>query len=76
VYNKIVNQPLLEGGYRVVFKLLDKGLFEYFGPTGLGISSFQLGRFFASLQTGRVYDYAFFMLVVFYAYLALINLFD
>lgn len=58
MYNRIVNQPLLEGAYRVVFGLIDKGLLEFLGPTGLGVVSFRSGAFLTSLQTGRAYDYA------------------
>lgn len=58
VYNRLINQPFLEGGYRFVFSLMDKGLFEMFGPTGLGQASFRAGNLFTALQTGRVYDYA------------------
>lgn len=58
VYNRLVNQPFLEGGYRVVFSLLDKGLLEVFGPTGLGLTSFKVSNIFSSFQSGRVYDYA------------------
>jgi len=58
VYNRLVNQPLLEVSYRVVFGLLDKGIFEVLGPTGLGTASTRAGSALASAQTGRVYDYA------------------
>lgn len=75
VYNRLINQPLLEGAYRVVFVLLDKGLLEYFGPTGLSTSSFRLGNIVTAFQTGRVYDYAWVMVVFLYFYLLIINLF-
>jgi NADH:ubiquinone oxidoreductase subunit 5 (subunit L)/multisubunit Na+/H+ antiporter MnhA subunit len=58
VYNRMINQPLLECGYRVVFALLDKGLLEAIGPTGLGKLSFQAGTFVTAVQSGRAYDYA------------------
>lgn len=74
VYNRLINQPLLEGSYRVVFALLDKGLFETFGPTGLGFSSFRLSNFFTQFQTGRVYDYAWFMVLFIYIYILITNL--
>lgn len=75
VYNRVINQPFLEGGYRVVFASLDKGLLEAFGPTGLGVSSFQLSNIFASLQTGRVYDYAWVMIFFVYVYCLAITIF-
>lgn len=58
MYNRLVNQPLLEGAYNVVFSLIDKGLLEVAGPTGADIVSVRVGNFFTSAQTGRVYDYA------------------
>lgn len=67
VYNRLVNQPLLEGGYRVVFGLLDKGLFEAFGPTGLSAISTRAGSTLNATQTGRVYDYAWLMILFVYA---------
>jgi proton-translocating NADH-quinone oxidoreductase chain L len=75
VYNRLVNQPLLEGGYRVVFKLLDKGILEIFGPTGLGFASFRLSNLFASMQSGRVYDYAWVMVFFVYLYLIVSSVF-
>jgi NADH:ubiquinone oxidoreductase subunit 5 (subunit L)/multisubunit Na+/H+ antiporter MnhA subunit len=58
VYNRCINQPLLFGAYRVVFALIDKGLLEIAGPTGMGAASFHVGRTVTTAQTGRVYDYA------------------
>jgi proton-translocating NADH-quinone oxidoreductase chain L len=75
VYNRLVNQPLLEGAYRVVFTLLDKGLIEYVGPTGFGALFFRAGGGIVAFQTGRVYDYAWVMVVFLYLYLLISNLF-
>jgi NADH:ubiquinone oxidoreductase subunit 5 (subunit L)/multisubunit Na+/H+ antiporter MnhA subunit len=74
VYNRLINQPLLEGSYRVVFKLMDKGLLEFFGPTGLGILSFRLSSLTAKAQTGFVYDYAWLMIFFTYIYMLVTNL--
>jgi len=35
VYNYFINKPLLVGSYNVPFSLIDKGLLEIAGPTGL-----------------------------------------
>jgi hypothetical protein len=53
----------MEGAYNITFSLIDKGLLEVAGPTGLGRQTIVLGRLLAAVQTGRVYDYAGFMLV-------------
>jgi len=62
VYNQFINRPLMEGAYNITFSLIDKGALEFFGPTGLGRSTVLSGRTLSSAQTGRVYDYAGFML--------------
>jgi hypothetical protein len=53
----------MEGAYNITFSLIDKGLLEFAGPTGLGRQTIVFGRLLASAQTGRVYDYAGFMLI-------------
>jgi proton-translocating NADH-quinone oxidoreductase chain L len=63
VYNQFINKPLMEGAYNITFSLIDKGLLEFAGPTGLGRQTIVFGRLLASAQTGRVYDYAGFMLI-------------
>jgi NADH-quinone oxidoreductase subunit L len=75
VYNRLINQPILECGYRVVFALMDKGLLEAIGPTGLGVMSFKAGAFITALQSGRVYDYAWVMVCFVYFYTIIENVF-
>jgi hypothetical protein len=58
----------------VVFGLIDKGLLEFFGPTGLGVMSFRSGAFLTSLQTGRAYDYAWLMVGALYFYNIVANI--
>ena len=62
IYNKYVNQPLLTFGYNVLFKLVDKGVVEIFGPYGI----YKLVNLFSKLnkylQTGRVYNYVAYIL--------------
>lgn len=53
----------MEGAYNITFSLVDKGLLEVAGPTGLGRQTVLAGRVLAAAQTGRVYDYAGFMLI-------------
>jgi len=63
----------MEGAYNITFTLIDRGFLESAGPTGLGRQTILLGRLLASTQTGRVYDYAGFMLVALSLTLLLIN---
>lgn len=63
VYNDFVAYPLLNFGYEVSYKTLDKGIIEVLGPYGI-INSFQrLTKSISSLQTGYIHQYAFFMIV-------------
>lgn len=69
MYNRLINQPLLELSYQVVFGLVDKGAAEVFGPTGLSAVAAKVGGSLNSMQTGRVYDYALLMVVGVYGLL-------
>lgn len=71
VYNQFINIPLMHGAYNVTFALIDKGLLEAVGPTGAGRQAIGVGRLLVSAQTGRVYDYASFMLAALYLALLL-----
>jgi hypothetical protein len=73
-YNQMLNRPLMEGAYNITFSLLDKGVLEVAGPTGLGRLTILLGRLLTAVQTGRVYDYAGFMLVCLCVALFAINI--
>lgn len=68
VYNRLFNQPILEWAYNTVFGLIDKGLLETAGPTGLGNLSTRIGAEVAAVQTGRVFEYAWVMLGTLYIY--------
>jgi proton-translocating NADH-quinone oxidoreductase chain L len=68
IYNRLINVPLLFVAYNHVFKSLDKGLFEVIGPTGAGKILSRAGYFVIRFQTGRVYDYAWFMFLIMFLY--------
>ena len=69
----MLNYPLVEGAYNITFSLVDKGLLEVAGPTGLGRSSFLLGRTLTKTQTGRVYDYGFSIVLGLYVFARLLG---
>jgi proton-translocating NADH-quinone oxidoreductase chain L len=75
VYNRLINQPLLKGAYNITFSLIDKGILEIAGPTGLGYLTLKAGKALTKFQTGRVYDYAAFMVVALYLALMASSLF-
>ena len=62
MYNRLINQPGLKGAYNITFSLIDKGALEIIGPTGGGNLAYRLGTLLSRFQTGRVYDYAAFLL--------------
>jgi NADH:ubiquinone oxidoreductase subunit 5 (subunit L)/multisubunit Na+/H+ antiporter MnhA subunit len=70
VYNSINNRVLV-WYYRCTFLFLDKGLFEYVGPRGAS-ALFFLSSLIRRVQTGRVYDYAGFMLTFCYTFLVFV----
>jgi NADH:ubiquinone oxidoreductase subunit 5 (subunit L)/multisubunit Na+/H+ antiporter MnhA subunit len=58
VYNHFVNTPLLKTAYLSIFKALDKGLIESWGPTGASRLIYQLSALLTKTQTGYVQDYS------------------
>lgn len=62
VYNKLIVYPLLDFGYFVSFKSLDKGFIELFGPIGLPSVVKKLSLILISIQTGQLTHYVFFMI--------------
>jgi NADH-ubiquinone oxidoreductase chain 5 len=59
VYNEYVVQKLLDFGYNVSFKTLDRGLIEVIGPYGIANTINAFVKRFTNLQSGYVYHYAF-----------------
>lgn len=59
IYNEyLVNYFINIFSYYITFKLLDKGIIEFFGPTGITKFFNNNIIFFLKLQTGFVYHYA------------------
>ncbi len=63
VYNAWIGVPSLIFGYQVSFRSLDKGLFEWVGPSGFIRTVPQITRQFSQLQSGYLYHYAFVILI-------------
>lgn len=76
VYNDFVGTPLLNFGYNVTYKTLDKGIIEIVGPYGIINTVRRLSQLFSSLQTGYIHHYAFFMIVGVILIISLISLID
>ena len=54
---------LLKIGYNTTYKLMDKGLIEVFGPSGLTKSALNLSKQISLLQSGKINQYAFLMFI-------------
>lgn len=63
VYNEFLISEIMRFGYRVSYKLIDKGLIESFGPSGAVRVFVFFSLKVSSLQTGLIYQYVFFMFV-------------
>jgi proton-translocating NADH-quinone oxidoreductase chain L len=61
VYNELINRPLLQFAYQTVFRSLDKGVLELFGPYGLSYVLFSGASKMKNMQSGYIYHYAYFM---------------
>ena len=61
LYNKLIVYPLLNFGYKVSFKNLDRGFIELIGPYGLSKLIPKWSIMLVSLQTGQIIHYIFFM---------------
>ena len=61
VYNEIINRPVLKIAYSTLFRLLDKGILELFGPYGISSNLFSSANKMKRLQIGEVYYYAYLM---------------
>ena len=73
VYNFYIVRVVLTFGYHTTFKLLDRGIVELVGPTGLVRTFGTLADKIKNLQTGYVFNYIFFMIVSVIVYLYFLN---
>ena len=63
LYNRFIAYPLLNFGYLVSFKNLDRGFIEIVGPYGLVKLIPRWSRVLVGLQTGQIIHYIFFMVL-------------
>jgi proton-translocating NADH-quinone oxidoreductase chain L len=76
VYNDYISQPLLNFGYQVSFKTLDKGAFEILGPSGISNTFINVARYFSKLQSGMIYHYAVVMLLGLTVFISVTSLWE
>jgi len=63
IYNHFIVKKILFISYFITFKMLDRGLFEIVGPTGLVRIVNNLSRGISNFQSGYLYHYAFIMIL-------------
>ncbi|KAK1928417.1 NADH dehydrogenase subunit 5 (mitochondrion) [Phytophthora citrophthora] len=63
IYYEFINQYILQIGYNVTYKMIDKGLIEICGPYGLTTIFAFLSQRIILLQTGYIYHYSLLMLI-------------
>nr|AFZ64060.1 NADH dehydrogenase subunit 5 [Phalansterium sp. PJK-2012] len=61
IYNNYIVQHILKFGYKVTFKILDRGFIEYIGPYGLVNIIKTISIKMSTIQSGYIYHYAFIM---------------
>jgi proton-translocating NADH-quinone oxidoreductase chain L len=76
VYNDFLSQKLLDFGYLVSFKRLDKGCLEIIGPYGISLLFSKVTRNISRLQSGMIYHYAVMMLVGLILFITTVGLWD
>ena len=63
VYNEFISQFFFKFGYSVTYKIIDRGVFEVFGPKGLVSLVSLKSRYLSNLQTRYIYHYIFLVLI-------------
>ena len=63
VYNEYVGQFFFKFGYNISYKIIDRGIFEIFGPMGLSRSILNKSILISKLQTGYLYHITLIMLI-------------
>ena len=59
IYNKFITLPLLKTCFSVFFKIIDKGIIELLGPTGLSSRLYIFSKNIKQLQTGFIFTYIY-----------------
>jgi proton-translocating NADH-quinone oxidoreductase chain L len=73
IYNFFINKSVLNLSYEIFFKIIDKGLLEFFGPQGLSIFIIKLSKYVEFLHIGNLYNM---LTYFFYGVLTFVLLFD
>ena len=71
IYNKFIVSFFFSTAYKNVFRDLDRGAFEYFGPFGGLFTIAMIAKLFSRIQSGGLAHYGFFLI---FGFIILINL--
>lgn len=71
IYYEFINQNILQISYNISYKLIDKGIIEFFGPTGLLYIFSNWSKKIITIQTGYIFHYS---LLIFLSLIFLINI--
>jgi len=63
VYNEWVGQFFFRFGYSVSYKIIDRGIFEMLGPSGMSMAISKTSSNLNKLETGYLYHYTFLILI-------------
>ncbi len=76
IYYEFINQNILQASYNSTYKLIDKGIIEFFGPYGLLQLFSNWSKKITFLQTGYIYHYSLliFLSLLFFISILLISL--
>ena len=69
VYNEYITQTFFDIGYKVSYKITDRGIVEILGPMGLVTLVTYPSKTTTQLQTGVIYQYSFVILTSLTAFL-------
>jgi NADH:ubiquinone oxidoreductase subunit 5 (subunit L)/multisubunit Na+/H+ antiporter MnhA subunit len=65
IYNSLIGKSVLKIAYSIIFKVIDKGFLEQFGPKGIVSLIFRISFFTKSLQSGIIYHYSCLIIIFF-----------
>jgi NADH-ubiquinone oxidoreductase chain 5 len=71
LYNEIFGQFFFKFGYSLSYKVIDRGVFEILGPTGLSKTSLKTAYLIHKSQTNSLYHYTLIILTTFSIFLCL-----
>jgi NADH-ubiquinone oxidoreductase chain 5 len=61
--NEVIGSFLLKTGYNITYKIVDKGLIELFGPSGISHVVSIISKQVSQLESGKINQYAFLMFI-------------